>query len=58
MEADIYPDSTRLIALPITCPILLCEGEDDRLHYVNVEEAALLSIQHLVGLDWSKDAVP
>lgn len=55
---DIYPDSTRLIAAPIIHPILLCEGEDDRLLYLNLEEAAVLSSQHLVRLDWSHDAVP
>jgi hypothetical protein len=58
MEADLYLDGTRLTDVPIATPILLCEGEDDRLHYVNLEEAALWSIRHLVRLDWSHDAVP
>ena len=58
METDIYPDSTRLNDVPIVKPILLCEGEDDRLQYVNLEDAALLAIQHFVGLEWNEHAVP
>ena len=57
MEADIYPDSTCLADVPITTPILLCEGEDDRLQYVNLEDAAMLSIQHFVRLDRSNNAL-
>ena len=48
--------------------LLLREGDDDRLHYVNkLEEVAVLSIQHLAraaGVDlvarmkeWNKDAI-
>lgn len=51
MDADLYSDGTYLIDVPIATPILLCEGADDRLEYVNLEEAALLSIQHFARID-------